>query len=156
MSNPTTGNESQFNAPFNILPDLKLLNPTRTTTTQFNAPFDILPNARLLSPTRIITTQFNSDLAENSWSTTNNINDSATQFFSLNPTQKTSIVSQFSRPDQFSQKDSDRNIALTTKAFPVQSSNIDGNALLKKGIGAAASVLGGISCLLYTSDAADE
>jgi hypothetical protein len=124
MSNPTTGNESQFNAPFNIL-----------------------PNARLLSPTRIITTQFNSDLGENSWSTTNNINDSATQFFSLNPTQKTSTVSQFSRPDQFSQKDSDRNIALTTKSFPVQSSNIDGNALLKKGIGAAASVLGGISGL---------
>lgn len=147
MSNPTTGNESQFKAPFNILPDLKLLNPTRTTTSQFNAPFDILPNARLSNPTRIITTQFNSDLGENSWSSTNNINDLATQFFSLNPTQKTNTVSQFSRPDQFSQKDSEENLRLTTRAFPMESSNIIGDTLARKGINLAGSIIGGTTGL---------
>lgn len=50
MSNPTFGNESQFNKPFNILPDAKpgsLGNPTIGQTGkdgQFNSPFNILPD----------------------------------------------------------------------------------------------------------------
>jgi len=48
MSNPTTGNESQFTNPFNILPDLKPgTNPT-IGATQFTNPYDILPNPSLL------------------------------------------------------------------------------------------------------------
>ena len=61
MSNPTIGNESQFNNPFNILPDLIKpgTNPT-TGATQFTNPYDILPNPSLLkaNPTIGNNTQF--------------------------------------------------------------------------------------------------
>ena len=49
MSNPTLGN-SQFRAPFNILPDVKLPNPTRPASGQFKSPYDILPNIKYSSP----------------------------------------------------------------------------------------------------------
>jgi hypothetical protein len=44
MSNPTTGNDSQFNSPFNILPDTIYLNQTGKPSNQFTAPFNILPD----------------------------------------------------------------------------------------------------------------
>ena len=46
MSNPTIGNESQFNNPFNILPDNIYTNPTLGLS-QFTNPYDILPNISL-------------------------------------------------------------------------------------------------------------
>lgn len=53
MSNPTLGAGSQFNAPFNILPDSNLisLNDTTVSITQFNAPFNILPDNIFNNPT---------------------------------------------------------------------------------------------------------
>jgi hypothetical protein len=49
MSNPTL-NTTQFNAPFNILPDIIYTNPT-TNKLQFNAPFNILPDVIYTNPT---------------------------------------------------------------------------------------------------------
>tara|TARA_R110000796_G_scaffold58552_1_gene135246 strand:+ start:5764 stop:7554 length:1791 start_codon:yes stop_codon:yes gene_type:complete len=48
-SNPTTGNESQFNSSFNTT-DNPGINPTLTHTTQFNDPFNILPDRNYRSP----------------------------------------------------------------------------------------------------------
>lgn len=57
MSNPTIGNDSQFNSPFNILPDTIYLNQTVKPSNQFISPFDILPNASLteFNPTIAVT-----------------------------------------------------------------------------------------------------
>ncbi len=59
MSNPTLGAGSQFNAPFNILPDSNLisLNDTTVSITQFNAPFNILPDNIFNNPTLPYTSQ---------------------------------------------------------------------------------------------------
>jgi hypothetical protein len=50
MSNPTL-NTSQFNAPFNILPDTIYVSPTTTGGNQFNAPFRFPPNKKIINPT---------------------------------------------------------------------------------------------------------
>jgi len=47
MSNPTIGNESQFQTPFNILPDLTYPNPTVDETYQFSGAFN---NATTIYP----------------------------------------------------------------------------------------------------------
>jgi hypothetical protein len=52
MSNPTLGNQSQFTAPFNILPDVIYTNPTANTA-QFKAPYPpIGPPRTYVNPTR--------------------------------------------------------------------------------------------------------
>ncbi|CAB4155243.1 hypothetical protein UFOVP1307_208 [uncultured Caudovirales phage] len=60
MSNPTLIAGTQFNAPFNILPDTIYINPS-TVGTQFNAPFNILPDEsyRYKNPTSKPNPQFN-------------------------------------------------------------------------------------------------
>ena len=45
--NPTIGHESQFTAPFDILPNIIYTNPSSLAGSQFVAPFDILPNENL-------------------------------------------------------------------------------------------------------------
>jgi hypothetical protein len=47
--NPTIGHESQFTAPFDILPNVIYTNPTSLAGSQFVAPFDILPNPSLVA-----------------------------------------------------------------------------------------------------------
>lgn len=49
LINPTVGNEGQFTAPFDILPNIIYTNPSSLGGSQFTAPFDILPNPSLLS-----------------------------------------------------------------------------------------------------------
>lgn len=51
MSNPTIQSLSQFQKPFNILPDLLYTNPTSQTPSQFTAPFNILPDPTIKNPT---------------------------------------------------------------------------------------------------------
>jgi hypothetical protein len=46
--NPTIGHESQFTAPFDILPNVIYTNPTSLAGSQFVGPFDILPNPSLV------------------------------------------------------------------------------------------------------------
>ena len=50
MTNPTIGNQSQFTAPFDILPNVLYTNPTLNNS-QFTAPFDMLPNPTFPNPT---------------------------------------------------------------------------------------------------------
>lgn len=50
MNNPTLIAGTQFNAPFNILPDKIYLNPSTTAGTQFTAPFNILPDIIFTKP----------------------------------------------------------------------------------------------------------
>lgn len=50
MINPTIGNNSQFTAPFDILPNVVYTNPTFHNS-QFAAPFDTLPNPTFPNPT---------------------------------------------------------------------------------------------------------
>ena len=50
MSNPTIGNESQFNAPFDILTNIIYTNPTTAASSQFNAPYDILSIGNPVKP----------------------------------------------------------------------------------------------------------
>ena len=59
-TNPTLAYQSQFTAPYNILPDVIYTNPTANTT-QFNAPYNILPDTSFVNPTAN-TTQFNTPL----------------------------------------------------------------------------------------------
>jgi hypothetical protein len=56
MANPTF-NQSQFQQPFNILPDVVYTNPTATPTTQFQTPY-IAKNPIFSNPTATLTTQF--------------------------------------------------------------------------------------------------
>ena len=58
MSNPTLSAGSQFNAPFNILPDVIYTNPTSNGGSQFNAPFNILPDTIYPNPTAFVNHQF--------------------------------------------------------------------------------------------------
>lgn len=66
MSNPTIGNENQFQGPFNILPDPQLTNPTTTNNSQFTTPhvlgtiptFNILPDYAYSNPTNADPIQF--------------------------------------------------------------------------------------------------
>jgi len=66
MSNPTIGNENQFQNPFNILPDPQLTNPTATNNSQFTTPhvlgtiptFNILPDYAYDNPTNSNIYQF--------------------------------------------------------------------------------------------------
>jgi hypothetical protein len=51
MPNPTLSNPSQFNKPFNILPDIIYTNPTVIAKKQFNKPFNILPDLAYTNPT---------------------------------------------------------------------------------------------------------
>jgi hypothetical protein len=59
MSNPTLGAGSQFQSPFNILPDSNLisLNSTTVSISQFNSPFNILPDVMYTNPTLPYTSQ---------------------------------------------------------------------------------------------------
>lgn len=50
MINPTIGNNSQFTAPYDILPNLLYTNPTLNNS-QFTAPYDTLPNLSYTNPT---------------------------------------------------------------------------------------------------------
>ena len=59
-TNPTA-NTTQFNAPYNILPDVIYLNPTVAYQSQFTAPYNILPDTSFVNPTAN-TTQFNTPL----------------------------------------------------------------------------------------------
>ncbi len=53
MPNPTLSNPSQFNKPFNILPDIIYTNPTAIAKKQFNKPFNILPDLAYTNPTAV-------------------------------------------------------------------------------------------------------
>ena len=53
MPNPTLSNPSQFNKPFNILPDIIYTNPTVIAKKQFNKPFNILPDIAYTNPTAV-------------------------------------------------------------------------------------------------------
>lgn len=57
MINPTSGNESQFTTPFDILPNVVYTNPTANNS-QFTAPFDTLPNPTFPNPTNKPSSRF--------------------------------------------------------------------------------------------------
>ena len=83
MSNPTIGNENQFQNPFNILPDPQLSNPTTTNQSQFTTPhvlgtiptFNILPDYAYNNPTNATTDQFTTPIVLGSSNTYNILPD---------------------------------------------------------------------------------
>ena len=129
MSNPTIGNESQFNNPFNILPDNIYTNPTLGLSqftnpydilpnisltqnnptftrlgTQFTDPFDILPNPSLITknPTTGNDSQFTTPLQQGNYNTFDILPNPS--LITKNPTANITT-------DQFSRQNTEQNIA---------------------------------------------
>ena len=94
-TNPTA-NTTQFNAPYNILPDTIYTNPTLAYQSQFTAPYNILPDTLFVNPTAN-TTQFNTPLNYGGLSTYDLYPD-GTFITQPNPTLNTS---QFNTPLTF-------------------------------------------------------
>lgn len=83
MINPTTQANSQFNAPYNIIPDMIYTNPTNAATSQFTTPlilgqydtFNILPDNIFSNPTIAATSQFTVPLILGQFNTYNILPD---------------------------------------------------------------------------------
>ena len=166
MSNPTIGNESQFNNPFNILPDniytnptlglsqftnpydilpnisLTQKNPTFTRLgTQFTDPFDILPNPSLITknPTTGNDSQFTTPLQQGNYNTFDILPNPS--LITKNPTANITT-------DQFSRQNTEQNIAYSNwSPQSAANSNISSDALASF----AASTISGRSGIPFAS-----
>lgn len=95
MSNPTLSAGTQFDEPFNILPDVIYTSPVVAAASQFVKPYDILPNMMYMSPVMNSPSQFNAP-------------------YDILPNKRyDSIVLdlKYSTPTQFTQATSDQNTA---------------------------------------------
>lgn len=154
MSNPTLNAGTQFNSPFNILPDVIYTNPSSQTSTQFNAPFNILPDViYTTNPTFQGNTQFKAPFNILPDKLYKNPTIGYPQFISTqflqpgytgNPTNnskfQTTVPLAAEPISTFTVNQFNRTL---WNPLPAEASNITGESILANVVGGAASMLGG-------------